>query len=252
MRPFIYFAISFIALLSQNFNTQEFDRILKTYVNDKGFVNYKAILDKEKNVIDKLVKQANLQSPNSKPSAYKSEKEKMVFWINVYNLMIIKTIINDYPTESIKDIYFPGWRVWKINHQVGGENLSFDNIEHDILRKRFKEPRVHFAINCASYGCPILQNKAFTSENLESLLQKGTRDFFESERNFRIDKEEKKIYLSSILDWFEEDFFDESKGETILNFVIRFAPNEIANFVKKNKSDYKVEYIPYDWKLNKQ
>lgn len=251
MKLLLFFVLCF-GLAAQSFNFKEYNRVLQTYVDSAGFVDYKGILENEKKTIYALVDQLNQFSPKSHPKKFKTKKAEMVYWINAYNVYIIKTIIDEYPIESIKDITLIGALIWKRGHAIGGEELSFDNIEHDILRKQFMEPRIHFAINCASYGCPILQNEAFTTKNLEHLLKKGTVDFFNGERNFRIDHDEKTVYLSSILDWFSEDFYNEDKNETILDFVVRYAPKEIAAEVEKIKSDYSVSYIPYDWKLNEQ
>ena len=242
-----------ILIFSQKVNFTEFDRILKTYVDDKGFVDYQGILDKEKNVIDNIAKQIAKISPKNKPELYPTRDEKLVYWMNTYNLLIIKKIIDNYPTESIKDIHIIGALVWSKGHDVGEDRLSFNNIEHDIIRVEFNEPRIHFAINCASYGCPVLQNSIFTVENLEAEFKHAVEDFFNSERHYKISDSEKKIYLTEILSWFKEDFYDEDKGETIFKFLIEHAPTEqIQTKLKSISSTYKVEYPEYDWALNKQ
>lgn len=238
-------------LNAQNFDVQSYDKLLKKYVNDAGFVDYAGIKKNDRKTLDLLAKQIAAESPNSHPQNYKTREEKMAYWFNAYNLLIIKKIVDNYPTKSIKDIYWPGARVWISDHRVGNEDLSFNNIEHDIIRPRFKDERIHFAINCASYGCPKLQNTAYTAENVEALLEKGLKEFFESERNYKTDIKNKKIYISEILSWFKEDFYDANKGETVKNYLVKKAPKHISDFVKENLS-FEIEYIEYDWNLNEQ
>ena len=240
-------------LFSQGVDFSEFGRVLKNYVDQNGFVDYQGILDNEKQTINKIAHQVAKISPKNRPELFSSDKEKLAYWINTYNLLIVKKIIENYPLESIKDIYLVGALVWTKGHDVGEDRLSFNNIEHDIIRKEFNEPRIHFAINCASYGCPILQNDIFTAENLEEKLQKGLVYFFNNERYIKFVDSEKTLYLSAILDWFKEDFYNEDKDETIFKYLIENAPNAtLKKRFESIKDSYEVEYMEYDWRLNKK
>lgn len=241
----------FIGVQAQTFDVALYDKILQTYVDEEGFVDYAGIKKNEIKNIETLAKQLAEMSPNSHPDKFQTREAQMAYWFNAYNLLIVKKIVDNYPTESIKDIYWPGARVWIVDHEVGKEELSFNNIEHDIIRPTFKDARIHYAVNCASYGCPKLQNRAFTPENVEALMNKGLKEFFESERNYKVDKDNKTIYLSAILDWFKEDFYDEDKDETVKDYLINKAPKHVADFVKANP-DYEIDYIEYDWNLNEQ
>jgi hypothetical protein len=249
---YLLIALSPILIFSQAVDFSEFDRVLKTYVNARGFVNYQGILDNEKATIESLAGKIAKISPKNRPELFKSRNEKLSYWMNTYNLLIIKKIIDNYPTESIKDIYFVGALVWSKGHDVGEDRLSFNNIEHDIIRKEFNEPRIHFGINCASFGCPVLQNSIFTPDKLEEQLVHAMSDFYKSERHFNISDSEKKIYLTAIFDWFKEDFYDESKDETIFTFLIRNATSKEIKAKLESIKSYKIVYPDYSWDLNKQ
>lgn len=163
-----------------------------------------------------------------------SKNEKLAYWINAYNALTIDLILRNYPVESIKDIKDP-WdqRLWKF----GDQWLSLNDIEHNILRK-MDEPRIHFAIVCASESCPKLQNTAFTADNLEEQLIKATKEFLADET--KNDISENDLKLSKIFKWFKKDF--EQDG-SLIDFLNRYSDITISNNAKKSFKDY-------SWELN--
>lgn len=170
------------------------------------------------------------------------EEEKLAYWINAYNAFTIKLIIDNYPVKSIKDIKkgIPTINsVWDLKFfEIGGEKMDLNHIEHAILRKDFEEPRIHFAIVCASQSCPKLLNEAFTAEKLEAQLQQQAVDFVNDGSKNEFDKDE--IRISQIFNWFKGDF---TKGQTIQEYLKQFAKDDF-------KSDAKVKHLDYDWSLN--
>jgi hypothetical protein len=154
------------------------DKLLHKYVKD-GIVDYKGFASDIK-VLDGYLEQ--LEKENI--SGY-SPAEKLALWINAYNAFTVKLILNHYPIKSIRKISNPwGQPVWK----VAGQTLSLDYIEHKILRREFREPRIHFAIVCASIGCPDLQSFAFRGDKIKEQLDLAAREFFASAKHFRIKK----------------------------------------------------------------
>ncbi|MFQ5444750.1 MAG: DUF547 domain-containing protein [Nitrospinales bacterium] len=137
----------------------------------------------------------------------KTREEKLSFWINVYNIMAVKMVLDNYPVESIKDAGSLFKSVWKKPvGVVGGKQRTLNEIEHEILRK-MGEPRIHVAIVCASVSCPDLRRGAFTPEDLEAQLDEQMKSFLKNQqKGMRIDSKKGRLYLSSIFDWFEEDF----------------------------------------------
>ena len=173
--------------------------------------------------------------------------EQMALLINAYNAYTVLLILEHYPNlTSIKDINNP----WKTKrYKVGGETLSLDDIEHGLLRPIFKDPRIHFAVNCAAIGCPPLADFAFTGGELESQLNKVTVDALQNDAYVRVS--EGKLELTSILDWYGSDFTDASfKGnqESVAAYIADYAKPDVAQFIRAKSPS--VKFIDYDWRLN--
>lgn len=176
--------------------------------------------------------------------------EQRAFWINLYNAQTVKLILERYPLESILEIGIsPGWFAkgpWGAKIlKIEGENVSLDDIEHRILRPIWKDARIHYAVNCASNGCPSLATEPFTASNTESLLDTGARAFInEHPAGVRVVDGELKV--SSIYKWFSEDFGD--NDASLRNHLLQYANDQTAALIKS--SGKKVRYLDYDWALN--
>lgn len=228
-----------------------FDNLLRKHVTPEGAVNYKGFIEDS----DEFNAYLTLLEKNH-PNKSWSRDEQLTYWINAYNAYTVKLIVDHYPTKSIKDIKkgIPFVNsVWDLKFiNIEGEEYDLNNIEHDIIRKEFDEPRIHFAVNCASYSCPRLRNEAFTAERLEEQLEDQTRKFFNDKRKNNIISKD-KIVLSSILKWYSTDFTDKGffsrlfggKGRTqnLINFVNPYVDIDI------NK-DADIEFMDYRWDLN--
>lgn len=168
----------------------------------------------------------------------------MAYWINAYNAFTVQLIIRHHPVKSIKDIgpklAIPLVNsVWDVKFiDVSGVRVSLNRIEHEILRKEFNEPRIHFAIVCASYSCPTLLNRAFTAELLEKQLEAQAIAFINDPLRNRISKE--TLELSSIFNWFKGDF---TKDGTLPDYIKRYAAMAVSDRPK-------VSFMDYDWSLN--
>lgn len=223
-----------------------FDALLQKYVNDEGLVNYKDWKANDEQTVRDYVQMLSKVDPTTL-----NRNEKLAYWINAYNALTIQGILEYYPLKSIKDkvSYTLGFSIWDDYFMnIQGQDYSLNNIEHQILRK-MDEPRIHFAIVCASIGCPELRNSAYTGANIEEQLQEEAVGFFAGDRNFQLDKEAKIAKISSILEWFGEDFggTDESK----LLFIKPFLQNaEDQAFLEQE--GLSIEYLHYDWNLNEQ
>ena len=174
--------------------------------------------------------------------------EQMAYWINLYNAATIRVVLDHYPVSSITKINLSSglfsrgpWEAKLL--EVEGEAISLNDIEHRILRPIWKDPRVHYAVNCASMGCPNLQNRAYTAANLEVLLDRGAREYVNHPRGVSV--EGKKLVLSSIYDWFQEDFDGSEEG--VLRHLRRHAAPELATELDNYSG--RIGYA-YDWSLN--
>lgn len=170
----------------------------------------------------------------------------LAFWINAYNSFTVKLILNHYPLKSIRDIKDP-WKqkIWL----AAGERFSLNDIEHNILRKDLNEPRIHFAIVCASRGCPKLNNKSYKADSIHQELDKITRSFFSASQNFLIKKSGNvtTLYLSRIFKWFGNDFG--SNEQQRIDFILPYLSESDAVKIN-NAQKIKVKYLNYDWSLN--
>lgn len=219
-----------------------YDRLLKKYVTDKGLVNYKGFKADEKEFNQYLA----LLSKNP-PAASWSKNEQMAYWINAYNAYTIRLILNYYPVKSIKDIgssiQIPFVTTpWAAKFfSIGGEKMSLDNIEHGTLRKKYDDPRIHFALVCASMSCARLRNEAYTAAKLESQLDDQGRDFVNNPAKNKVGKE--TAQLSKYFDWYKGDWT--KNGQSVAKWVNRYSTT-------KMDENARITYLDYNWKLNEQ
>ena len=229
------------------FEFSSWDGLLKKYVAPKTIngvklqaVDYKKLgKDQAYSKLIKDLEQASL-------SDLKTREEKLTFWINVYNIMAAKMVLDHYPVESIKDAGSLFTAVWKKEVGVVAEKTrTLNEIEHEILRK-MGEPRIHVAIVCASVSCPDLRGEAYTVEKLDSQLDDQMRLFLvNTKKGLRVDAKKGRLYLSSIFKWFKDDF-EEKSG--VRNYLAPYAPESAMATLKNSK--VRMYYLDYDWDLN--
>ncbi|MGB1308553.1 MAG: DUF547 domain-containing protein [Oceanihabitans sp.] len=208
------------------------DELLKANVSNQGNVDYKAFKENYKKLLG-YFHILNLMKSNKQFESF-SRNEKLAFWINAYNAFTVDLIIRNYPVKSIKDIKDP-WkqRYWKL----GEKWYNLDEIEHQILRK-MKEPRIHFAIVCASYSCPKLQNEAFTTAKLDTQLTNATTAFLADKNRNSITQN--SLRLSKIFQWFAKDF---KQDGSLIDFLNKYTEVQISSKAKKS-------FKTYNWNLN--
>ncbi|MEE9439827.1 MAG: DUF547 domain-containing protein [Saprospiraceae bacterium] len=210
-------------------NHRIFDQLLQSAVSAAGVVDY-AKLKSQELKLDKYLK--ILES--SRPGSNWTDDENLAFWINAYNAFTIKMILNNYPVEKITDLH--GGKPWdKKWISINGKTLSLNNIENDIIRPTYREPRIHFAVNCAAKSCPPLLNKAFTPSNLKTQLESQAKKFINNPKLNTLEKNQ--IEVSKIFEWYGVDF-----GE-IPSYISKYANTTV-------KSNAKVTFKKYDWALN--
>jgi len=226
---FIICAILYFPVSAQKVDHSLWTNFLKNHVSNEGHVDYKKIKDNPESlniVLENLSKTI--------PNEQWSKNETLAYWINAYNALTLDLIIRNYPVESIKDIKNP-WeqRLWKL----GNQKYNLEDIEHKILRK-MNEPRIHFAIVCASYSCPKLLNEAYTAKHLEAQLTKAAKDFLSDSNRNSITKD--RLELSKIFKWFDSDF---TKKGSLINFLNMYSDIKILE-------NANIKYKDYNWDLN--
>lgn len=223
-----------------------FTKILETNV-DNGRVDYEAIKRAPEPLSSYL---DTLASVTENEYNDWSEKRRLAFLINLYNAATIKLVVDNYPVKSIKRIggFLKGpWDQRVV--PLFGERVTLNHIEHDRIRARFNEPRVHFALVCASIGCPPLRAEAFTADELESQLDDQGRTFMANIKKNRVDAASGSLYLSPVFKWFKEDFTQQAGS--VERFVAPYLPSE-ADREAALSGKLKVRYTDYDWSLNSQ
>ena len=212
--------------------------LLKKYVQNgaadyQGFKNEEAWLDRYLKVLE--------ETDTKKLPRH----ERFAFYINAYNAWTIKLILSGYPgIKSIKDLGSIFKSPWKKKiARIDGDIITLDHIEHDILRPVFKDARVHFAVNCASKGCPPLRPEPYLAGILEQQLDEMARAFINDSRRNRL--EGRTLYVSKIFKWFSEDF-----NNDVVGFFLKYAQGDMKKQLEDSKSKIKVKYLDYDWSLN--
>ncbi len=219
---------------------QLWNELLKSNVKPDGLVDYKGFI-REKPKLEKYLKLLSENAPDRKTW---SKNEQLAYWINVYNAFTVKLIVDFYPTKSIRDlgprIKIPLIKdVWHYKFfKIAGVEMSLDEVEHSILRKEFEEPRIHFAINCASVSCPPLLNEAFVVANLENQFTRVATTFINDPTRNKISSQ--SAQLSSIFSWFKGDF---TKKGTLIEFLNRYAKVKLS-------PNARVTFMEYNWNLN--
>ena len=174
------------------------------------------------------------------------EKQRLTYLINLYNAATIKLITDNYPVKSIRDINKEGQGPWELEVvNLFGKKSSLNSLEHEIIRKNYNEPRVHFALVCAALGCPKLPGEAFTFPKLEEQLAERTKLYLSDKNINYIDENNKVVYLSSIFNWFAGDFI--KTNGSVSAFVKEYLPADESKIINL---DYSLKFTEYDWKLN--
>lgn len=221
------------------FSHDLFNQILQRYV-DGGRVDYTR-LKENSDVFDTYLDQLATAEPSKM-----NYNEQLTFWINAYNALIIKGVIDHYPTKSVRKVKLFRGFFYRLKFQVAEETYTLNQIEHDIIRTEFVDPRVHFALVCASLSCPPLGNTVFLPKTIEEQLDEVTQKFITDPEKVKLDRQKRRLYLSKIFKWYKEDF---TEGyDSVQDFLADYLPSDDADFVLDQ--DIKIHYLDYDWSLN--
>ncbi|MBW4424881.1 MAG: DUF547 domain-containing protein [Nostoc desertorum CM1-VF14] len=227
---------------------EPWDRLLRQYVDQQGRVDYVAWKKEQPQAIaDWLPCEKNLPLKSNS-----NNLEQLALWINLYNAFTISTILERYPIESIRPriLGIPNWLafLWFFQrraYSIFGESYSLGKIENSILREKLQEPRIHFAIVCASVGCPLLRSGAYFPEQVSQQLDEDASRFINNPEKVRYDIESKTLYCNKILKWYRQDFLK----------VAPSIPEYIRSYLKIDyplNASTRISYLHYDWSLNQR
>lgn len=239
--------LSSVSAQGTKFSHADWDRLLKSYVvsdaSSQTYVDYARwhASKSDRAALDKYIEALASAKIDQMPDA-----DKWASWINMYNAVTVDLILDNYPTKSIRRIKPHPLAIgpWKTEGvEIDGKFHSLHYIEHRILRDQWGDPRLHYAINCASYGCPNLMSDAWTGATLEAQLEQSSIDFINHPRGVRVD-DDGRITLSKIFKWYKKDFGQ--NNEEIKAHILRYASPELAAKVKKGR----IARHAYGWELN--
>lgn len=240
-------------------------KVLQEFVNDNGLVDY-AGLKNERKALDRFVRSLAVV-PRTAYASWTDDR-RIAFWINAYNGLVLRIVIDYYPIDAglISGLIYPDNSIRQIDgvfdgitHPVMDQDMTLDDIEHQTLRKDFNEPRIHLALVCAAMSCPRLRTEPYRAGRLDQQFADQAEAFVQNPSHFRMDREQDQVWLSSIFDWFGEDFIASyrprhgfadlsAKNASVLHYLSDFLSDAEAAYLQT--ADYDVRYRDYDWSLN--
>src|SRR5712691_8959918 len=229
-------------ILPAPFDHALWTEILAAIVTPEGKVDYE-ILVRHRDLLTRFVVQLGTASPDTTPARFPTAEHALAYWINAYNAFVLAAVIEEYPIRSVWKVR-DGQFFTRVRHLAGDTLLSLNDIEHRILRGRFREPRIHFALNCASNGCPPMRPQAFAPDGIRQTLRTATQQFLASEWNCRIDRAQQKTFVSRLFRMYAADFVGEADSTAeyrcgVLQFVAEHTgePSEaVAETYRKSKN----------------
>ena len=229
------------AAAAQAFDHSTWDRLLATYVDSEGHVAYRDLQAKDSAAVEDYLRALAAAQPEAWPQA-----EQIAFWLDAYNAGTVRAILRGSTAESAMG-RVKLFKFWKF--EVAGQKRTLDEIENQILRRKFTEPRIHFALVCASASCPRLRREAYTGERLDAQLAEQERDFVSDPKRNVMNPEQHIVRLSEIFLWYKADF-DKAAG-SVPQFLAR-SQTDAKSRDWLLSGNYELKYLDYDWTLNAQ
>jgi hypothetical protein len=245
------------------FSHRTYDEVLRRYVDDQGLVDYLG-LQQNHGDLDRYYARLAATSPDNQPERFPEYSDRLAYWLNAYDAGVLVAVLSQYPIDSVRDVLPPaplfflprlsGFFVFT-RIVLGERAISFRALENSVIRERFDDPRIHFALVCASMSCPKLRAHAYASAELEAQLDEDARRFMAEERGVQIDPVARKIRLSKIFEWYQSDFTGWLKrqgAEASLRAYVRRYLDDERRAALDACGDCAVEFMEYDWALNDQ
>ncbi len=226
-------------------NFDPWDELLHRYVDAQGRVNYPAWQAESPHALADWLSSLGSLDPQAL-----TRDQQLALWLNLYNALTIAQVLRMYPISSIRPVRWgvPNWiaffRFFRQPHQLGDRAYSLNDIEHGILRPTFQDPRIHFALVCASIGCPLLRQEAYRSDSVQSQLEADAIRFINNPEKVRYDSQRDILFCSKIFQWYHQDFLK----------VALSSPDYIQTYLSSCSwsESVSIRYLPYDWSLNQR
>ena len=222
-------------------------RVLEDYVDGEGLVNYEGLAGPGRADLQAFIEAIG----NVDPDSLASDNEKMAFWMNAYNAVVVWQVVEHYPLDSVRDLDRLFGLVadfFKQEYRVAGEERTLDNIEHDILRAEYPDARLHWTLVCGAFGCPRLLRRPYVAGDLDPLMTELSFEFLSDPRALQIDGS--TLYMSSYFNWYGDDF--EAETGDVVEWALQYAPADKGAWIRDNRDSLRVRFMDYDWTLNDQ
>jgi thiol-disulfide isomerase/thioredoxin len=243
-----------------------YDELLDKYVDSAGGVDYAAWSESESDVaaLDGYLATLTSSTPETHPDQFASSHARLSYWLNLYNALVLREVLRNWPLDSVNDVKPSALSFVKqgkgffydTEFAVGGRTINLLDIENEIIRERFKDARIHFALNCGSTSCPVLRRDSFDASKLEAQLESATRAFVNDGVNVRVN--DGNVEVSKIFEWYLQDFVDYAKAKTsndnagVIDFLLLYAAEPLRKQLDAAKSKQAtVTFLDYDWSLNR-
>lgn len=244
---------------SEGFDYAWWNGALSRWVHESG-VDYGAVRSDEAD-LRRFVATLERVGPHATPERFTTEPERLAYYINAYNALVLFAVVDNWPIDSVHDVH--GWLdpragfgfFYGLRFPLDGDEINLYDLENEVIRG-FIDARIHAAINCASKSCPALMPYAFEPARLDDQLDAVTQGFCSNPPHVRVDDEAQEIQLSAIFEWYQTDFEEHARRlgrpATILDFILAFAePGVAAELERAQSADFEVVFQPYDWALNR-
>lgn len=248
---------------ASRFSHSDFESLLHKYVDNAGNVDYESWHGNapDRTGLDQYLTAVARFSPDSTPERFTRRSDALAYWLYGYNAYVIRSVLDHWPIESVTAVKAPIEAVkglgffYRQRFLFGGEPFSLYAVEHEKILATYKDPRIHFVLNCASESCPVLRPELPTGDELEDMLVTSTAGFVNDARNVRIDHGKKQIVLSTIFKWYRNDFINDlrRRGLSTERGVVDYIADVGSSALQEDINgavDYKVVFEDYDWSLN--
>jgi hypothetical protein len=248
---------------TDSFSHRDFESLLEKYVDQDGNVDYTRWHSSQESVstLNAYLAAVSQYSPDATPERFSSKSQELAYWLYGYNAYVIKSVLDNWPLESVTDVKAPlevvkGMGFFhRLRFEFGGEPYSLLSVENSIIRKRFQDARIHFVLNCASDSCPPMRPTLPTGDALDALLTAAAADFVNDPGNVSVDHDNRQVVLSTIFKWFRKDFLNDlaKRGLPSERGLVDYVSSEASEILRAEldaASGYEVVFRDYDWSLN--
>lgn len=248
---------------TDSFSHRDFEELLQTFVDSDGHVDYESWHSSAESIarLESYLAAVSLYSPDNAPDRFHTRTEELAYWIYGYNAYVINGVLANWPIESVTDLKAPIEAIkglgffYRLRYRFGGEDFSLLGVETNKIRKRYRDARIHFVLNCASESCPVMRPQLPTGADLEELLAISATEFVSDPQNVSFDHAHQSVTLSTIFKWYESDFLNDLRlhglpsERGLVDYIASVAPVSMRDDLAM-VDDYDIEFRDYDWTLN--